>query len=131
MLARMKTHGRALWLTVCMALLAAAILTGCEYDDDDDFSHRPPAGKGSLIVDNRTASDIAVYADGARLADADDLDDSAYDLDPGVRRILLDERGGDGTFRGDVDIIEGRVTVIDVRSDPFDATRFDIAVFLD
>lgn len=113
--------------------LAASLpwLAGCEYDDDHDYGHDPAAGLGSLIVENRTPDDIAVYVDGVRLADAGDDDDRAYDLKPGIRRVLLDQRGGDRTFRGDVDIIEGRRTVLDVIFDPFDNGDYDVDIFLD
>jgi hypothetical protein len=111
-------------------LAVAFLLAGCDYDDDD-YSHDPAPGKGALIVENRTGDDIAVYVDGARLEDADEDDDTAYDLSPGVRRVVLDQRGGDATFRGDVDIIEGRLTVMDVAFDSFDLDEFDVAIFFD
>ncbi|HNR94512.1 MAG TPA: hypothetical protein PKK36_07880, partial [Kiritimatiellia bacterium] len=46
------------------ALLAAALLplAGCE--DDDDYDHKPPAGMGTLVLENDTVDDISVAIDG-------------------------------------------------------------------
>lgn len=46
---------------------------------------------------------------------------SYYDLEPGLYRVILEERGGRGTFRDDIDILLGRNTVIEV----FDTDGFD------
>ena len=116
----------ALAVTVTLALAGA----GCDYDDEDN-DHEPPAGKGSLIVYNNTVDDIAVYVDGVRLEDVGDYNDKAYDLDPGVHRVILDQRGGDRTFHDDVDILADRRTVMDVAVDNFNALAYDVVVTLD
>jgi hypothetical protein len=112
---------------LCVGLTLA---TGCKWDDDDR-DHDPPAGQGSMVVENRTSSDIAVFVDGERLRDVRARNDRYYDLDPGVRRVILDQRGGDRTYRDDIDIIEGRITVLDVAADPASPTRYDVFVFFD
>jgi len=103
-------------------------VTGCDWDDDDVSDHKPPAGQGSIVVDNNTDEDIKVYIDGTRVENAKDFDDRAYDLDPGLYRVVLDEDDGDRTYRDDIDVIEGRLTILDVSADPFD-DDFDVEVF--
>jgi hypothetical protein len=122
---------RRVLATFAWSLVAALpLFQGCDYDDDEN-DHEPPAGLGSLIIYNRTPDDIAVYVDDIRLADVDNDNDQNYDLTPGVHRIILDQRGGDRTFRDDIDIIEGRRTIMDVAVDPNDAFEYDVVVFFD
>ncbi len=109
-------------LCVAMAML---VITAC---DDDDPDRTPPAGQGSLFVNNQTASDVQVYIDGVRFETVQDYDDKYYDLPPGVYRVILDEQNGDRTYRDDVDVIEGRITVLDVAIEPF-GDDFDVEVF--
>lgn len=125
----MKTR---LLLTTLTAAVLSFYATGCDYDDDDDFDdHDVPEGKGSIIVDNNSADDIAVYIDGVRVEDVDDYEDEAYDVDPGLRRVVLDQRGGeDRSYRGDIDVIEGKRTVLDVSVDALD-DEYDVEVFFD
>lgn len=118
--------------TAVACLVAAAALTlaaGCEDEDDND--HEPPPGQGSIIIYNNTPDDIAVYIDDVRVEDVGDDDDRAYDLQPGVHRVVLDQRGGDRTFRDDVDVLEGRRTIMDVTFDAFDSFDYDVAIFFD
>lgn len=122
-------HACTRWALATAA--ACLIATGCDYGKNDHFSHKPPAGQGSLIVNNLTGDDIAVYVDGQRLKDVGDYDDRAYDLSPGVRRVLLDQRGGHRTFDDDVDVVEGRRTVMDVESSGFDSRVYNVTVFVD
>jgi len=51
----------ALW-GVWPALPLMVMMAGCEVDDYSN--HNPPAGQGSLIVDNHTADDISIFLDG-------------------------------------------------------------------
>jgi hypothetical protein len=99
--------------------------TGCD-DNDPDF--QPSPGNGALFINNTTASDIQVFVNGERFETVQDFSDRGFDLPPGLYRVVLDEQGGDRTFRDDIDIIEGRLTVLDVTIDPFD-NDFDVAVF--
>jgi hypothetical protein len=118
-----------------LALAAVAMslgLTGCEdYGDDGNRDHNPPAGMGSLVIDNNTVDDIHVYVDGVQLADVGDYSDRAYDLEPGKHRLILDQSGGDRNYRNDIDIIEGRLTVADVTVDGFDPLSYDVVIFFD
>ena len=80
-------------LLLALALPFVFATTGCD-DSDGDFSHKPPAGQGSLIVDNRTAAKFEVYIDGVKLARVATFDDRAFDLKPGVHRVIVDEDDG-------------------------------------
>ncbi|HMO03396.1 MAG TPA: hypothetical protein PKC67_00495 [Kiritimatiellia bacterium] len=113
-------------LASCLcAGLALLLISGC---DDNDPDHKPAPGKGALFINNTTASDIQVFINSERFETVQDFDDRAYDLPPGVYRLILDEQGGDRTYRDDIDIIEGRLTVLDVAIEPFD-DNFDVEVF--
>jgi hypothetical protein len=115
-------------LMALMALSAALGFAGCEDDNHDD--HDPAPGKGALVLDNRSGTDIALYVDGQRVADVDAYDDKALDFEPGIRRVVLDERGGHGNWRGDVDVVEGRRTILDVTSRVNDS-EYDVEIFFD
>jgi len=119
-----------IFASLAAAAILAADMTGCDYDDNDN-DHEPPAGQGSLIIYNNTSDDIAVYVDGNRLDDVGDYNDRAYDLEPGVHRVILDQRGGDRTFADDVDILADRRTIMDVDSDNVNTLEYDVVIFLD
>ncbi len=115
---------------VCLsALLLAWCLAGCDYEDDD-HDHDVPPGLGSLIVDNNTADDIAIFIDSVRANNVDGYEHKSFDLRPGVHRVVLDERGGENSFHDDVDILEGRRTIMDIGSADSDGD-YDVAVFFD
>ena len=116
----------------CLPILVLALfLAGCDWDDDD-IDHNPPEGQGALIVDNNTASDIRVFINGERRGTSGEFDNSPFDLEPGVYRVVLDEKNGDGDFSGEIDIVAGQLTVLDVTfdNDFFDfSSDFDVEVF--
>ena len=113
-------------LAVALGCVLMLAVTGC--DDDDDFDHSPPAGQGTMIVDNHTDDDISVFINGLAVQETKDDKWRAYDLDPGVYRIVLDQQGGDHSFHGDVDILEGRQTVLEVHFDLNDFNRYDVFI---
>lgn len=100
-------------------------LTGCE---SHSFDHTPPAGKGSIIVDNKTVDDLLVYISGHHTNDVADFDYEIFDLDPGVYRVVLDEKGGYRTYRGDVDVLEGQLTVLGVRRNYLVSSEYDVVI---
>ena len=109
--------------------LTLGFAVGCE-DDHDDHDHNPPAGKGAMIVDNNTLNDISVFVDGGRQQEVKDGNKRIYNLDPGVYRVVLEEQGGRRSFRDDIDILDGRNSVLDVHSGG-SSTRYDVLVFFD
>lgn len=111
----------------CLAILALT-LSAC---DDGRDSHDPAAGLGAIQVANNTSTDLSVFVDGAKLGDVESYKDAAYDLAPGVHRVVLDERGnGNKSDARDVDVLEGKSTVMDV-SVPFVDSGYDVVVFYD
>lgn len=117
-----------LGLTICISLGLLG-LTGC--DDDDDFDHDPPPGQGSMIVDNHTDDDLSVYINGNRVYDVNEDDARAYDLDPGVYRVVLEQQGGDRQFRDDIDILVNRQTILDVYIDATDVDDYEVHIRFD
>ncbi len=100
------------------ALVAAGMLwlAGC---GDDSFKHDPPPGQGSIIVDNRSSDVLHVYLSGYYTNDVGDLDYEAYDRDPGLYRVVLDQKNGSRSYSHDVDVIQGKLTVLKVNVDEF------------
>lgn len=115
-----------LWVVL---LVGAACVAGCL--DDDRLDHKPPGGQGSIVIDNRTSRDIDVFVDGAELQRVRARRWRAYDFDPGVYRVVLDERDGDRNYRDDVDVLDGRLSVVEVGIDEGSLTRFDVFVYFD
>lgn len=115
---------------LCLTAIAVLPLgfTGCE---DNTYNHTPPAGLGSLFLDNRTGDDINVYLDGAVVRDVEDYDDRAYDLAPGLHRLVLDEQGGDRYGARDIDIVAGRLTVAEIRVSSWDWEEYDADIHLE
>ena len=110
------------------ALGLVGLLAGC---DDDRFDREPPLGMGTAIVDNYTGDDIEVYIDGRAAEETDAGDHRYYDLEPGLHRVVLAGDDTERTWADDVDVLENRRTVLEVRPDPFDYDEYDVDVFLD
>ena len=106
---------RPMWrgfrLLAAAALIGSVTLAGC--DDDDDIDHDPPAGQGSIVVDNDGYRDLHVYIDGVYQGEVRDGHRTAYDRAPGVYRVVLDESGSDRGYSADVDVLAGRLTVLE------------------
>ena len=121
--------GKAFLLTALAVTLSLPLL-GCDATDDD-FDHDPPAGKGTLYVVNRTPNDCNVYIDGLEQRGVDDNANEWYDLDPDVRRVVVDQDHTYRVFRGDVDILEGEKTILELTVDSGDLNRFDAFIYFD
>lgn len=111
-----------------VALGLFGLLAGC---DDDRFDREPPLGMGTVIVDNYTGDDIEVYIDGREAGETDAGDHRYYDLKPGLHRVVLAGDDTDRTWADDVDVLENRRTVLEVRADAFDYDEYDVDMFLD
>ncbi len=126
-----KTRESAPVRTVSLAALGAALLLLCGCEDQTRFDHKPPPGQGSLVVDNRTFDDLSVFLDGRPQPEARSRNDRIYDLAPGTYRLVMDQQGGDRYHARDIDIVQGRLTVAEVRIDPYRIDRFNVSVRLD
>lgn len=117
-------------LGMCVALAGWLCGAGCESDDLPD--HEPPPGRGSLIVDNRTVYRLDVYLDGQNRGSVDDFDTQVYDLFPGVHRLVLDpDEDFPDTAAADVDILEGRRTVVQADTRGPGSDELVLSVYLD
>lgn len=124
----MKTSTRT-WLSWSASLVVAVSLAGCEYNDDPT-DHDVPPGKAVLVVDNNSIDDLAVYVDGVRKENADAFEDRAYTMEPGLHRVVLDQRGGSRSFAGDVDLLRDRRTIMNVTVRDFDS-QYDVRIYFD
>lgn len=106
-------------LAVC-TLMLSLFCVSCE-NDDDDYDHDIPAGMGTLVIDNRTYSDIYVYISGREQEKVESDDYEFYDREPGTYRVALEEKRGDRTWFGDADVMEGKKTVMKV----YTGSRYD------
>ena len=117
------------WVGIlAISLAAIGMLAGC---DDSEYDYDPPSGMGALVVDNFTGDRLLVYVDGMKAESAPAGHHRYYDLDPGVHRIALD---GDDTHRAwarDVDILEGRRTVLEVHGTSTDYYALDVRIYFD
>ncbi len=103
------------WLPLLALVPALVGLTGCELDDDPD--HVPPAGFGAIIIENDTPEDIRIYIDGADKGEVSDFSDRPYDLLPGTYRVVMDQEDTRRSWRGDVDVLDGRLSILRVEND--------------
>lgn len=113
-----------------LALLGGLFLAGGCFGDDD-FDHRPPAGQGSVVVDNRTGRDLNVFIDGIQVDRVGARRWRAYDRDPGVYRVVLEERNGIRNFRDEVDVLDGRLTILDATIDTQRRERISVYIYFD
>lgn len=114
-------------LSSTLACSLVLCLSGC---DRDRFDHTPPAGQGTLIVDNITADDLLVYVNGRSVFTVNDYDHELVDLNPGFYRVVIDEKHGFHSYSGDLDILEGQLTVIEVKG-YYSADSYDVRIYFD
>lgn len=107
--------------------ISAACLSACKLGEDRD--HVPPQGYGALFVENNTSRELRVYVDGDLVGSVGRYSDRPFDLKPGVYRVVLDQKDSARNWRDDIDIINGRLTVLDV-ADGIGA-GLDVVVFFD
>lgn len=92
------------------------MLLVCGCDENDYYDHVPPSGMGSLVLDNNSGDDISVFLDGVETLNLDGSDEEIQDLQPGVYRIVLSADHTERSYSADVDILEGRLTILDIRA---------------
>jgi hypothetical protein len=118
---------KSTFVILALASALSAVLTGCDWSDDPD--HVPPDGFGALFVDNNTSRELRVYVDGAEKGRVRAYSDRPFDLKPGLYRVVLDQRDTARNWRDTVDVIEGRLTVLDVADGI--GSELDVVVFFD
>lgn len=123
---RAKQIGK--WIGMLLITLAAGMLVGC---DDTEFDREPPAGQGSLIVDNFTGDRLLVYLDGVEVESVSAGRHRYYDRAPGVYRVALDGDDIRRFWADDVDVLQDRRTVVEVRGAAYDYYSLDVQVYFD
>lgn len=119
------------WSRGLLAVLVAFVFAGCD-DGHDDFDVDPAPGYGAMIVDNNSGSDFDVYGDGHYLGEVESGDHLSQEFTPGVVRVFLRQRGGDHRGYGDdLDILEGRRTILRIYRSQFAWDDFRVSVEYD
>lgn len=106
------------------------LMLGLGACDGGGWDHTPPAGKGSIIVDNRTADGVNVYLAGVFTNHVAAYDYEYYDLQPGIWRVILDQAHGDRNWRADVDVLQGKLTILEVH-DGYYYNEYDVRNYFD
>lgn len=96
-------------LTIVSFLIAA-----CE-SDNPWHSNVPPEGFGALVVDNRTSDRLEVYLDGEEEMTVRGGRYQYIDFAPGSYRLVIMSSDGFRSYRDDIDIVKGRITVVELR----------------
>lgn len=114
-----------------IALLAlTAMIWGCD-EDDDNINHTPAAGMGALGIDNETSSDIDVYINGSKFSSVNNWRVRAWDLEPGVYRLVLNDEDGYRNYSDDIDILADKVTELTVTDSTAHRDRFEVETHYD
>jgi hypothetical protein len=123
----MKTMLKSASIMTFLVCGLVLLFTGC---DSDRFDHTPPDGQGTLIVDNSTFDTLLVYVNGRSVFTVDDYDHELLDMAPGVYRVVIDERHGFHSYSADLDILQGQLTVLEVKG-YYSADDYDVRVYYD
>ena len=121
-----KSSGR--WMRNLALLVLAGYFIGC---DDEEFDHASPAGQGTLVVNNLTWDRVYVYVNGEEVNSVTSDKHQYYDLEPGVYRVVLDGDDTDRLWADDVDVLEGRLTVLEVQDHTILNDEFDVRIYFD
>ena len=116
------------WFRILPLVVLAELIAGC---DDDGFDHTPPAGQGTLVVDNLTWDRVYVYIDGEEVNSVTSDKHQYYDLAPGVHRVVLDGDDTDRIWMDDVDVLDGRLTVLEVQDRNLSSDAFSVRIYFD
>jgi hypothetical protein len=134
---RLNVSGRLVPAIARIRVLVAAgglvaVLAGCEDGTSEDYrDHTPPADHGSLVIDNQTSDDIRLFVDSQEIARVGQLSDCVIDLLSGVHRVVLDQDDGVRTYWSDLDVLLGHRTILFVRYDPSNYSRYSVLVEFD
>jgi hypothetical protein len=104
-------HSRLSRIAAASCIITSVLLTSC---DNGSYNHVPPEGKGSIIVDNMTGTDAEVYLGGVYAGIAEANESAAFDLEPGVYRVVLAEKEGSRNYWRETDVLADRLTILAV-----------------
>ena len=122
---------QAKWLRRLGILFWAVVFVMAGGCDDEDYKHDPPVGQGTIVVDNYTGDRVYVYINGREEGSVGGYNHQYYDRDPGLYRVALDGDDSHRSWAADVDVLEGRLTVLKVRGYSGDYDHFDVEVYFD
>jgi hypothetical protein len=117
-----------LLLGVLLAGLLSGLLSGC---DDARYDYNPPPGMGALIIENYTGDRVRVYIDGNQTNSVSSGGQGVLDVLPGVRRVAVDSEDILRSWAGDVDLLEGRRTIMELRGNTVRYEAFDVTLYFD
>lgn len=95
-------------------VIVVCIFTGCDETSEGYKDHVPAEGMGSLVVYNRTATDISGYVDGYHMGNVTSWDYVVKDYDPGTYTVVILQIDGNKNYTADVEVLEGVLTVLKV-----------------
>lgn len=110
------------------AALGVGLASGCE---DDKHDHDFVAGMGAICVDNETGNRLRIYVDGAEMQSVSAWKQRFFDLNPGLYRVVLDDDDAQRTWGGDIDVLDGRLTVLEARPAGSSGSDFVVWTYLD
>ena len=121
------------WVCGVFALFVVGWMAGCEKpSDNSSFDYVPPSGSGAIIVDNLTPTGIQVYVDGTSVGDVGEDRNEHFDTKPGEHRVVLDqEKDGHRSWGDDIDILDGRLTILRVTIDTSNQSGYIVTVEID
>lgn len=116
--------------SLMMLVALAVVMAGCSWSSDS--KHVPPDGMGSIIVLNNSGTSFNVTING--VLNAAEMEASArnpYDLRPGTYIITIEQNGGSRRWTGGVSVQLGRLTYMDVNTDPVNPSLYDVVTMLE
>jgi hypothetical protein len=122
-------HGLNLRAGLVVLMTGAVVFfgtgSGCDRTGDN-YDYDVPTGQGVLVVDNQTIERLTVYVNGGERLSVRGNHDEGVDLSPGHYRVAFLQHDGDREYADDIDILEGRQTILKVangrHSDDYDVT---------
>jgi len=115
------------WL---MLAVLAVVAAGCSWSSDS--KHVPPEGMGSILLINNSGTSFNLTINGIITTEATSPDaNPTYDLRPGTYIITLEQIGGTRRWTGGVNVQLGRLTYMDVASDPVNPALYDVVTMVD
>jgi len=115
------------WL---MLAALAVVAAGCTWSSND--KHIPPEGMGSIIVLNNSGTSFNLTINGVITAEATSPDaNPTYDLRPATYIVTLEQIGGVRHWTGGVNVQLGRLTYMDVASDPVNPALYDVVSYVE